>query len=107
MQRTIKALVPMWVLAATVAIGDARADAAHGLALAEQWCSQCHGVRPNEASPTRGATSFSEIAAKASTTEMSLRVFMQTSHPTMPNFILEPDDLDDLVGYILSLKSAR
>jgi mono/diheme cytochrome c family protein len=107
MRRVIGALILAGFLAVGAVIGDARGDAARGLALAEQWCSQCHGVRPNQTSPVQEATSFSEVAARAATTEMSLRVFLRTSHPTMPNFIFERDDLDDLVGYILSLKPAR
>jgi len=38
---------------------------------------------------------------------MSLRVFLRTPHPTMRKLILGPDELDNLVGYILSMKPAR
>lgn len=107
MRRATRALILAGFLTASAAVGEAGADAARGLALAEQWCARCHGVRPDRASPVQGATSFSDIAARAATTEMALRVFLRTSHPTMPNIILERDDLDDLVGYILSLKPAR
>jgi len=31
-------------------------------------------------------------------------VFFQTSHRSMPNLIIAPDQADDLVNYILSLK---
>src|SRR3712207_768408 len=95
------------LVVATVGTGQARADAARGRALAEQWCSQCHGIRPNEASLTMAIPSFSAIAAEPSVTELSLRVFLRTSHPSMPNLILNQVDTDDIVGYILSMKSAR
>ena len=39
----------------------------------------------DQASPGQGAPSFSQIAAEPSATEMSLRVFLRTPHPTMPN----------------------
>jgi mono/diheme cytochrome c family protein len=105
---TIRGLGSVLILAAAVAtIGEARADAGRGAALAERWCSQCHGVRPNEASAEPKTPSFSEIAAEPSATEPSLRVFLRTPHPTMPNFILQPGDIDDLVNYILSMKPAR
>ena len=103
----IAGLALVSVLATCVAIGEARADPARGLALAERWCAQCHGIRPNQASPTQGVPSFSEIAVEPSATAMSLRVFLRTPHPTMPNLILDADELDDLVGYILSMKPAR
>ena len=106
MGRAASALAVVWVLTAA-AIGGARADAARGSALAEHWCSQCHGVRPNEASASPKAPRFSEIAAEPSATERSLRVFLRTPHVNMPNLILQPDDIDDLVDYILSMKPAR
>ena len=93
------------------AIADAaqqgRADVARGQVLAKQWCSQCHGIDPNKSSLTPKVPSFSEIAAEPSVIEPSLRVFLRTSHPTMPNLILNQDDTDDIVSYILSLKPVR
>src|SRR6187431_3680 len=37
-------------------------------------------------------------------TATALTVWLQTSHPTMPNIILEPNDVSNVVAYILSLK---
>ena len=107
MRRAIAALALIWMVMGTAGIGEARADAARGLTLAERWCSQCHGVRPGDASLTPKIPTFPAVAALASTTGMSLRVFLRTSHPNMPNLILRQDDTDDLVDYILSLKPAR
>lgn len=64
-----------------------------------------HSAAPGLAG-TRGAE-LSQIAAEPSTTGMSLRVFLRTPHPTMRKLILGPDELDNLVGYILSMKPAR
>ena len=47
---------------------------------------------------------FVTIANRASTTALSLKVFMKTSHHRMPNLIIMPDQADDLANYILSLK---
>jgi hypothetical protein len=33
-------------------------------------------------------------------------VWLQTSHPTMPNIILEPNDMSNVVAYILSLSKS-
>ena len=73
-----------------------------GHRLASQWCSGCHSVEPK----TVGifAADFAEIAKLPSTTALSLKVFLQTSHRDMPNFILQPDEANDIVAYILSLK---
>ena len=107
MRPAISALALVWSLIAASAIGDARADAARGLALAGRWCSECHGVRPNDASSTATIPTFPQIAAEPSATNMSLRAFLRTPHTSMPNLILQRDDIDDLVDYILSLKPAR
>jgi hypothetical protein len=37
----------------------------------------------------------------------ALTVWSRTSHPFMPNLIIEPDDMDDLIAYILSLKDRK
>jgi mono/diheme cytochrome c family protein len=92
------------VLAAT---GDAWAEAAKGETLSQSWCSQCHAVKPNQSSTNPAAPRFADLAAEPSITEYSLRVFLKTPHPTMPNIIIKPDDMDDIVSYILSLKSRR
>lgn len=96
------------VLACALASGAAaRADAVRGQELSEQLCSGCHAVRPGQASPVAAAPTFLRSAADASITESSLRVFLRTPHWTMPNIILKPDDTDDIVEYILSLKPKR
>ena len=50
------------------------------------------------------AADFAEIANVPSTTELSLKVFLGSSHKSMPNFILQPEETDDIVAYILSLR---
>ena len=72
--------------------------------MAEQRCSQCHGVKSGEKSPNAAAPSFTDVADEPSLTEYTLRVFLQTPHPTMPNLIIKPDEMDDIVSYIVSLK---
>ena len=57
------------------------------------------------ASDARGwLADFAAIANVPSTTAVSLKVFLQTSHKNMPNFILQPEEADNIVAYILSLK---
>ncbi len=105
--RTICAVFIAMVLVVLDATSHAKADGARGRVLAEQWCSQCHGVHPNEASANPKSPTFPAIAAEASITENSLRVFLQTPHSTMPNIMLKPDDTDDIVEYLLFLKPTR
>src|ERR1044071_2486051 len=86
---------------------EAMADTSRGRALAEQWCSQCHGIRPSQPSANAEAPPFSAIASERSATDYALRTFLRVPHQTMPNFVLKPNDIDDIVSYILSLKPKR
>ena len=47
---------------------------------------------------------FEDIANTPGITETALFAWMTTSHPTMPNIVLEKKELTDVVSYILSLK---
>jgi len=105
--RTICAVFIAMALIVLDAASRAKADAARGQVLAEQWCAQCHGVHLNEASANPKSPTFPAIAAEASITETSLRVFLRTPHSTMPNIMLKSDDRDDIVEYLLSLKPRR
>ena len=80
-------------------------NAARGSGLARSNCAACHAVgRGPDASPDPMAPRFSAVADTPGMTDRALRVWLQTSHPTMPNYILNRDDTDDIVAYILSLK---
>jgi cytochrome c len=85
-----------------LAAQNSRGSVEAGRRLASEWCSGCHAVEPK----TVGifAADFVEISNLPSTTALSLKVFLRTSHRNMPNFILQPDEADDIAAYILSLK---
>jgi hypothetical protein len=36
-----------------------------------------------------------------------LRVWLSSSHPTMPNIVVEPQDMDNVIAYILTLKDKQ
>jgi mono/diheme cytochrome c family protein len=97
------------VPAAAQDIGDPEA----GLAIANEACAECHEVLPTPGpSPqpdplpfeTGVALPFEEVANTPGVTAMTLFAWLQSTHPTMPNFILEDDKLTNVVAYILSLK---
>src|SRR5579863_7050622 len=80
-------------------------DAAAGHKLAETWCSSCHVVGPApDHGTSNGAPTFSAIAQMPSTTPLSLRAFLLTPHARMPDLHLTRDEIDDVGGYILSLR---
>jgi cytochrome c len=79
-------------------------SASAGRKLADAWCTVCHNIEKNTAGTSNPAPDFLAIANQPATTELSLKVFLQTSHPTMPNLVLTPAQIDDLASYIISLK---
>jgi mono/diheme cytochrome c family protein len=79
-------------------------SAAAGHRLADAWCKECHAIEAATDDAARAAPAFAKIANLPSTTALSLKVFLHTSHPSMPNLVFTPDETDDLVNYILSLK---
>jgi mono/diheme cytochrome c family protein len=75
-----------------------------GHRLAEAWCKDCHAIERMTVGTRGGPPDFTAIANRPSTTELSLKVFFKTSHQRMPNFIIAPEQADDLANYILSLR---
>lgn len=90
---------------AGAAAAQDRTDVTRGHELARAWCAECHGVEPGE---TTGAyetpPSFQSFARNPEITETSLKAFLQLTHPLMPQVKLKPDEIDEIVAYILSLK---
>lgn len=81
------------------------ADIAAGKAYATEICAACHAILPGEMlSPRIEAPAFQEVADTPGMTELALAVWLQTSHPTMPNIVLEQDDMRNVIAYIRGLK---
>lgn len=93
-------LLTTLALASPAVAGDPRA----GRDLAQRWCADCHAIEGPSVRPGSSAPSFAAVARMPSTTELSLSVFLRSSHADMPNLILTPAQSDDLVAYILSFK---
>jgi cytochrome c len=90
------------VLAAATA-HPARADATRGSQLAQQWCASCHVTGGSPAgSLQQGPPSFHTIAGAR--TPDQLRAFLSHPHGAMPDLSLTRQEIDDLVGYIETLR---
>jgi len=79
-------------------------DASAGQRLVQAECSSCHDGKGSAPTPQPGP-SLRAVAAMPATTSMSLHVFLLTPHANMPNYHLTPQEIDDVVAYILSLRS--
>jgi cytochrome c len=77
---------------------------ASGRQVATTICANCHEISPTAYPTTVIGPKFDAIANLPSTTALSLKVFLRSSHNRMPYFILSSTDTDDVIAYILSLK---
>ena len=104
--RVAKLAVALAAIAAPgiVFAGDA-GDPGRGLAYAKKACAECHTVEgEGSVSPNIKAPNFKAVADSPGMTARALVVWLQSSHhATMPNLIIAPDDLDNVVAYIMSL----
>ncbi len=92
-------------------------DTEVGRAIAVETCSRCHAVlRGQGVDPDPNPLPFTEIgkplpfediANTPGITATALYAWLTSSHPTMPNIVIEDDELKSLVAYIMSLRRSR
>jgi cytochrome c len=84
-------------------------DAQRGHAYAKKVCAKCHAVEAGDMfSPTMIAPTFTAVADTPGMNERALLVWFQSSdHASMPNLLIAPGDLDDVIAYIVSLRARK
>ena len=90
--------------AAPLTAQDLPGDPAAGASLAREVCAQCHLAAKDQVVDPGVGPSLFEVAQHPGTTALSLRAFLQTPHATMPNLMLTPEETDDIIAYLLTLK---
>ncbi len=101
------------VLLASVSAGPSagaqeRGDPAGGLTYAGQVCATCHAIRKGDnVSPNHLAPAFAAIANTSGVTPISLSTHLRSLHENMPSFTLSPNEQDNVIAYIMSLKHER
>ncbi|MFZ4808947.1 MAG: c-type cytochrome [Hyphomicrobiaceae bacterium] len=94
-------------LSASSATAQDTASIARGRVYAERICAECHAVAPGQRSPRPDAAGFAVIANTPGMTAMALAIWLQTPHREMPHIVVAPQDRDDVINYIRSLKAER
>jgi mono/diheme cytochrome c family protein len=69
-------------------------------------CAKCHSIDKVSPSPLKIAPPFRTLHTRypVETLAEALAEGIQTGHPTMPEFQLEPDQIGDLLVYLKSLE---
>src|SRR5438094_8456356 len=92
----------------TAVPAHAQETANAGLILARQLCSECHAVeRAPARSPNPASPPFETIANVPGMTGMALSAALQRPHRSMPNVMLDTNQLRSIVPYALSLRRAN
>lgn len=103
-----------FVIAAVVLLhtagSEGRADkideAAEGRKLAERLCARCHAMAQG-GSPFKPAPPFRDFVKKWPDTQVlaeALAEGISVGHPAIPEFVLEPDEIGELLSYLKTLK---
>lgn len=73
---------------------------------AQALCAGCHAIKPLQLSPNPQAPSFSEIVNRPGVNRTSLHRFLTDAHnyPEVMDFDLEPQHVDELTDYMITLK---
>lgn len=77
-----------------------------GRAFAKTNCARCHSIDRHTPSPLTIAPPFRTLRKKypLDTLAEAFAEGIDTGHPTMPMFTLEPDQINDLLAFLKSLK---
>ena len=99
----LRAVTLVFLVLAAPTAHPARADATRGSQFAQQWCASCHVTSGNPiGNIQQGPPSFHTIAGAR--TADQLRAFLLHPHGAMPDLSLTRMEIDDLVGYIETLR---
>ena len=76
-------------------------------ALAQAACAGCHSIEAFGLSPNAAAPEFPMIANRRGLSNATLQNWLRNAHnyPEEMDFYLEDDEINDLVSYIMSLKT--
>ena len=105
MTKRILALIALTLISLTPAEA-ASPDQQRGKTFALNNCARCHAIDRVGQSPLKIAPPFRTLHKRypIETLAESLAEGIQTGHPTMPEFRLEPDQIHDLLSFLKTLE---
>lgn len=85
---------------------DGEDPVARGAAFATERCADCHAVGPTGASPLAEAPPFRDLHLRYPVEHLAeaLAEGIAVGHPAMPQFVLEPEEVEALILYLQSLE---
>ena len=106
MHRFFPALILMFALAPTAAVAGESDRVEAGRDIADRLCARCHAIGAEGESPHEEAPPFRTFADKWPVAHLgeALAEGISVGHPDMPEFVLEPDEIDAFIAYLESLE---
>jgi mono/diheme cytochrome c family protein len=84
--------------------GTMAQDIVAGARIARTQCSSCHQISNEPGAKAGIAPSFVDITNIKGTTQLSIEVFLSTTHEKMPNYVLGQEQIANVAAYIISLR---
>ena len=105
MNRCVLGTLALTIVMMTPAMA-ASPDQQRGKIFALNNCARCHAIDRVSPSPLKIAPPFRNLHTRypIETLAESLAEGIQTGHPTMPEFQLDPDQIHDLLSYLKTLE---
>ncbi|MER2265574.1 c-type cytochrome [Methylobacterium oxalidis] len=102
----LAALVAVLSLCATWAEAAEDAHVRRGRTFVQAQCARCHAIGRTDESPLAKAPRFRDLHTRYAVTDLAeaLAEGIRTGHPGMPEFQLEPDQVEDVIRYLTSLE---
>jgi mono/diheme cytochrome c family protein len=99
---TIMALGVLLLLSGNAALAQQSPAVQRGLVFVRFNCAQCHSIDAVSESPLAAAPPFRTLHLKFPIEVLRRRLGegIVANHPTMPQFQLEPDQLNDVIAYL-------
>ena len=102
--RAIKLAAALFSLGIAATVQAQEGDPRRGLDYAKRICAECHAVLPSEPSARIDAPAFKVIANTPGMTGTALAVWLQTPHNSMLDLIIDTEDRNKVIAYIVSLR---
>ena len=96
-------LILLVSLALPTLASSQESDTTMGRRIVQSECTRCHAVELGMTGPDPAAPNFTALARMPSVTDLSLRVFLQSSHRSMPNLVLREDETSSIIAYLRGL----
>jgi cytochrome c len=91
------------------ALAKAEGPAEGGKIIAQERCANCHAIGPEGESPREEAPPFRQLHYRYPVEHLAeaLAEGIDVGHEAMPEFVLEPREIDALIAYLKTLEPAE